>query len=214
MEESVEMAKMAFADGIEIIVATPHVQEKTPTDLALVNVLAALNDRLKREGIPVLVLRGADVPFHLNPADLHHRTVNSTRYILIEFPHSHIPAIARKILFNLLVQGYRPIITHPERNSSVIRRPEALLALLSADVKVQITADSLTGLFGPDIAACARFLLKKGVVDFLATDAHGATYRRPVLSAGLAIAEKIIGKFESAKLVTTHPAAVLAGLEI
>ncbi|MDX9787062.1 MAG: CpsB/CapC family capsule biosynthesis tyrosine phosphatase [Desulfobacterales bacterium] len=211
IEASVEMAKIAATDGIETIVATPHVQEKTPSVSAIESALAALNERLKSEGIPIRVLRGADVPSHLNPADLRHRTINSTRYILIEFPHSHLPASARETLFNLSVHGYRPIITHPERNSSVIRRPETLLNLLSSDVKVQITADSLTGHFGADIAACARFLLKKGVVDFLATDAHSATYRQPVLSDAVRIAGKILGKAKAAQLVTTNPAAVIAG---
>ena len=62
--------------------------------------------------------------------------------------------------------------------------------------------------------ACARFLLQKGVVSFIASDAHSAGYRRPVLSEGVKAAGKIIGREEALKLVTINPKAMLAGEKI
>ena len=59
--------------------------------------------------------------------------------------------------------------------------------------------------------ACASFLLQKGVVSFIATDAHSAGHRRPVLSKRVRVAGKIIGKEKAMKMVTTNPEAMLAG---
>lgn len=170
-----------------------------------------LNGRLAREEIPVTVLGGGDVSSLFLPPDPTPYTLHNGPYILIEFPHSHLPANAGELLFNLSISGFIPIITHPERNLGVVRKPERLLDLIDSNIKVQLTADSLTGLFGKDVAACARFLLKKKIVHFLATDAHSPDYRRPILTKGLKIAGQILGKEEALKLVTTNPAAVIEG---
>ena len=117
----------------------------------------------------------------------------------------------KEVLFKMMLKGYSPIITHPERNFSVMKDPDVLFELFNAGVLAQITADSVTGAFGIDIQECAYYLLKRGVTSFMASDAHSRYQRRPVLSEGLRVAEKIIGKEKAARLVTVNPAAVLAG---
>ena len=53
------------------------------------------------------------------------------------------------------------------------------------------------------------FLLRKGAVDIIATDAHSIDGRRPVLSEGLQVAEKILGRESALRLVEENPAAVI-----
>lgn len=211
LDASLEMARMAATDGIRTIVATPHVKPPCIEKERIVAAVVRLNRELAHGDIPLKVLAGADCSASLSPPDFKHYTINGGPYVLVEFPYTHIPANARDVLFGLNVNGYLPIITHPERNPSVIRNPGSLFNLLDSGVKVQITAGSLTGEFGSDVAYCARYLIKKRVVHFLATDAHSPTHRRPVLSKGLRVARKIIGKDEADKLVFTNPRAVIAG---
>lgn len=213
-KESLRMAKIAAADGVKKIVATPHVKETIHSAGFLKKCVAKLNEVLKERQVPVEILYGADVSALLAPEDLKGYTINNTRFILIEFPYTHIPLNARDILFNLVLCGLTPIITHPERNPSVIRNPETLLSLLTGDVYVQITADSLTGNFGNKIQECACFLLKKGAVHFIASDAHSAKVRRPVLSEAVSVAEKIVGKEKARMLVEDNPLAVISGKHI
>ena len=111
-------------------------------------------------------------------------------------------------------QGLIPIITHPERNPSVIRDPEKLFSLLARNVYVQITGDSLTGNFGHQIQECAFYLLKKGAVHFIASDAHSEKVRGPVLSEAAKVAEKIVGKENARMLVNDNPLAVILGKDI
>lgn len=101
--------------------------------------------------------------------------------------------------------------THPERNLSIMKNPNLLFELREAGSFIQITAGSLTGTFGVDMQECALYLLKRRVVSFIATDAHSSHQRRPILSGGLKVAERIIGKEKAALLVTVNPEAVLAG---
>lgn len=205
------MAKIAACDGITKIVATPHIKNTLHPVSSIRNSIAQLNKRLVGLNIPLEIIQGADVNAMLDIALLKGYTINNTQYILVEFPHTHLPNSMREVLFKMMVQGYRPIITHPERNGSVLKDPRVLFELINGGVLAQITADSIAGTFGVDIQECSRYLLKKNMIRFIATDAHSSHHRKPILSQGLKAAEKIIGKEKAFKLVTVNPEAVVKG---
>jgi protein-tyrosine phosphatase len=211
IKESIDMAKIAALDGITKIVATPHIKDTLHPVAKIERSVKVLNRSLTEMGIPIEIIKGADVNAMLDPSLLNGYTINNTDYILIEFPHSHLPKNSKEILFRMVIKGYHPIITHPERNFSVIKNPDLLFELLDTGLLVQITADSLTGFFGVDIKECALYLLERGVVSFIATDAHSSYQRRPVLSDGLKVAEKVIGKEKANNMVNLNPEAVITG---
>jgi protein-tyrosine phosphatase len=214
IEESIEMAKIAALDGITTIVATPHIKEPPCPPEVIETKVAALNHHLTEKGIPLNILQGADVSSTVDVSSLHGYTINKTRYILIEFPHLYLPGNAKEIIFRLMMHGYRPIITHPERNLSILGNPKLLFELLDTGLLVQITADSLTGAFGLDIRECASYFLKKRVVNFIATDAHSNRERRPELSGAVKVAARILGKEQADRLVTLNPGHVVQGKAI
>jgi protein-tyrosine phosphatase len=208
------MAKIAARDGIKKIVATPHIKNTLHAVSSIRKSIALLNERLADLGIGLEIMQGADVNAMLDVSLLKGYTINNTHYILVEFPHSHLPNSMKEVLFKMMVQGYRPIITHPERNVSVLRDPRVLFELINGGVLAQVTADSITGTFGVDIQECSRYLLKKNMVRFIATDAHSSHHRKPVLSQGLKAAEKVIGKEDAIRLVTVNPEAVVKGIPL
>lgn len=205
------MARIADNDGIKKIVATPHIKNTLHPVSLIKNSIAQLNRRLDELNISVEILQGADVNAMLDVSLLRGYTINNTWYILIEFPHSYLPNNMKEILFKMMIEGYRPVITHPERNASILKDPGVLFELIHGGVLAQITADSIIGTFGIDIQECALYLLKRKVVSFIATDAHSSHYRQPLLSKGLEVAEKILGRENALKLVTVNPEAVLRG---
>jgi protein-tyrosine phosphatase len=211
IQESIDMARIAARDGITKIVATPHIKNTLHPVSSIKDKITRLNKRLAELAISIEIVQGADVNAMLDVSLLRGYTINNTRYILVEFPHSHLPHSMKEVLFNMMVQGYRPIITHPERNASVLKDPRVLFELINGGVLAQITADSIVGTFGIDIQECSRYLLKKNMIKFIATDAHSSHHRRPVLSEGLKAAGKILGKENALKLVTVNPEAVLRG---
>lgn len=209
MQTAVEMARIAAEDGIKTIVATPHIKDTFYSPAKLLALVSQLNNYLVHNKIPVKVLLGGDAFALLDPWRLKKYTINNSRYILIEFPHNYLPSKSREILFSLALQGLCPIITHPERNSAIMNKPDLLFDMLNGNALVQITAGSLTGEFGHNEQACAIYLLKKSAVHFIATDAHSTDSRRPVLSNGLKHAEKILGLEKAKKLVWDNPSAVV-----
>lgn len=210
-DEAVEMARIAAADGVETAVATPHCQDGSPGPGEIRALVAELNRRLGAAGVALTVLPGAELNPQLPPETLRTLSLNATPYVLVEFPPFHLPANARDLVWRAVAQGLRPIIAHPERNSSVHRDPRRLLELLEAGALAQVTAASLEGAMGPEAEACARYLVRRGAVHFLASDGHSATVRRPTLSAGLAVAAGLLGAAPARRLVWDNPAAVVAG---
>jgi len=160
--------------------------------------------------ISLNILPGAEVFASASPARLKDCTLNCTKYLLVEFPRTHLPVNARQILANLRTQGYLPIVAHPERIPSVIVKP-TLIYELSEYCYGQLTAGSLIGDFGPQVKRCAEWLLKKGLISFLATDAHSSNGRHSNLTAGFAAAAGIVGRQAAEILVSDNPARVIAG---
>lgn len=214
IEESIGMAKMAYRDGITAIVATPHIKDSLIPAEIIQDRIDELKCRLAQENVPVRIIKGADVNAAISPAFLHEYTINGTKYILFEFPHTHLPGNARELIFKAIIGGLHPIITHPERNPSVIKNPRLITDLADSGAFVQITAGSLTGDFGLDVKNCAIHLLKQGVVNFIATDAHSISWRKPVLSEGLKVAEKILGADNASRLVMANPESVINGRQL
>lgn len=135
------------------------------------------------------------------------------RVMLLEFPHSHVPVGADKLVEWLLKQGIRPMIAHPERNKDVMRSIDKLLPFVRLGCLLQLTAGAVAGAFGEGARARAVDLLGKGWVTVLASDAHNLEARPPELEPGRIAAAAIVGEEESWNLVRHRP-AIISGLKV
>ena len=182
LEDSLAMAEDAIADGITHVVATPHCSSQFLFDFAAVQakrdaLAEKLHGRLK-------LATGCD--FHLNHENLlairkHPEPfcINQKDYLLVEFNEFSIPPAMDQTLHELQLAGLRPIITHPERNPILRSQPERLLHWVRLGCFAQITAGSLSGVFGPGAKEDAWNWLTRGLIHFVSSDAHN-TARRPL----------------------------------
>lgn len=214
MDEALAMCRMAAADGITCIVATPHVKPGTfeADGPRIREAAAALSAALKAEGLPLILRTGAEITVTPELAGhLPGLTLNGGPYFLAEFPPSAVPTGWDCFLLAFLSDGRIPIIAHPERNAWFLNHPEALFAAADAGLKIQITAASLLGRFGAAAQDFSKRLLISGRVHILASDAHSTAFRPPLLSEAAAKAAALIGRPRALALVTKNPAAVLNG---
>ena len=214
-DEALEMCRIAAADGITTLAATPHVNEEFPNSReAIADAAWELGRKVRAEGIGLEVVVGGD--YHISH-DLSPDTVltldDNGRYFLLEFPYQVLPPNAVDFIARLIWRGLTPIITHPERIYTLHGNEERLRPLVERGALVQVTGGSLTGDFGPECEKSARYLVKSGLAHFLASDAHWARERPPVLSPALAVAARIVGEDEARKLVVDNPRFVLEGRE-
>lgn len=218
VEEALAMARCAVADGIRIMVATPHVITGLYPNSrkAVLEALEQFKGALQENAIPLTVLPGAE--YRLEP-ELSERlirgellTINDGgRYLLVEMPAMLVPDFAVQVFYKLRLQGVTPIIAHPERNAGFVREPGLLYDLVSRGALAQVTAGSLTGLLGSAAAAGARKFLERGYVQFIASDAHSSSERGPLLAEAAREAERLLGEEPGRRLVTGNPQRAILG---
>jgi protein-tyrosine phosphatase len=214
LEEARDLARLALADGVTTIAATPHVRADFPTTAdEMEEGVEELRYDFIVQGIDMEVVHGGEVAFELlfsvPPEDLVRFTLGQTgRYLLVECPYRGSPLPFEPAIGALKRQGITPILAHPERNPEVQDRPDRLLALVAAGALMQVTAASLDGSLDRASQSCAAHLLELGAVHLLASDAHGPHIR----DAGLSAAAREVGDAGLARYLTTEaPAAILAG---
>jgi protein-tyrosine phosphatase len=185
IEQAIEMAEAAVAEGITHLFATPHHRNGRYENekYAVMDHVDLLNSELVRRNIPLHILPGQEIRLYKELIDdldrdvfipLHHEL----KYLLIEFPSSNVPAYAAEILYELSLRNYKPIIVHPERNSEIIENPDILYDLIITGALTQITASSVVGNFGKKIMNFSHELLKANMAHFIASDVHNTTHRR------------------------------------
>jgi len=214
--EALAMARAAVADGIRHMAATPHVFRSAtvlnPTDQRAR--VAALQCALAEQDIPLSITAGAEMPLLVAlPAQIdagQYLTINDSRYLLVELPYFGLPGDLANLLWQVQARGLVPILAHPERNADLQRGLRQLSRLVERGLRLQITAASLEGLFGPEAQRTARHLLQEGLVHAIASDAHPADLRLPRLSKAATLAAEIVGAEGAQRLVSENPAAILA----
>ena len=216
LEEALEMARIAFADGIQQMCCTPHMFNgisDNPEPPEILDRVAALQEAIGAAGLRVLPGNEVHVSHEIAEQAKNNRVtkLNQKNYMLVEFPTMTIPVGADELFYRLQVNGVRPILVHPERNSQMQARPSLVADFVERGVYVQVTAMSVTGEFGQAAKTCADSLLRHNCVHFLATDCHRTERRAPILSRGRDAAAAIIGAEKAQKLVWDNPLAVVTG---
>jgi protein-tyrosine phosphatase len=212
---SLAMAKMAVADGIKVMACTPHfmpgVYDNESSDVT--QRVHTLNQQIRDEGIDLTVVTGCDA--HIRPdfvsclRDGRILPVNNSRYVLFEPPHNIAPPRLEDLLFNIVVTGYIPILTHPERLKWIENNYEIFERLVSIGVWMQITGGSLTGRFGKRPKYWAEKMLGAGMIHILATDAHNLGSRPPILSDARDLVARELGADEANNMVLLRPVNIL-----
>jgi protein-tyrosine phosphatase len=185
VDDALELARGAEADGVATIAATPHVDWSHPgvSSGVISDGVARLQERLGHEGIEVRLVPGAEVAaargIELEDSELRALTLGGAGWLLLECPSS--PTLtpgfvetARRIAW----RGHRLVLAHPERCPLFHRSPELLDELVSEGMLAQVTAPAFSDYFGRTVRHLALQLLARGSVHVIASDGHDR--RRPV----------------------------------
>lgn len=216
LETSLQMARMAVADGTTHLACTPHIYPglyENTTELieqARVNLQAELD----KQAIPLTLIIGADI--QLSPKVMRGLkngsmpTLNHSRYFLLEPSHHVAVTDLAEQVANFINAGFVPIITHPERLHWIEDHYSVFVESVKRGAWIQITAGAITGIFGKTAKKYAERFLKEGLVHIIASDAHNIEQRSPILSTAIAAAVTILGNEKLVlPMVTTIPQAVL-----
>jgi len=93
-------------------------------------------------------------------------------HVLVEFSYFNVPINYASIFFEMHLNGYQPILAHPERYSYFHNHPEVFEEIRKSGVKLQLNLLSLVGYYGPEVMKMANELLKRNLYDFAGSDLH------------------------------------------
>jgi protein-tyrosine phosphatase len=184
---------MAAADGIETIVATPHMKEGAYVNEApgIRAAVAVMQQAVTGAGIDLRILAGSEVywapglPEGVRAGRL--ATLGDAgRYMLLELPHRQQPVQVEETIFGLRLAGITPVLAHPER-------------ILY---------------FQEDVRALSETMVRRRMIHFVSSDAHDLRYRPPVMSRARERIAAIAGDEEAVRLTLENPRAVIEGREI
>jgi len=222
LEMSLKMARLAEADGIHQIVATPHLYRGSYINNGL-DVIEEkkkeLQTLLKSERIGIELFHGTEVYVSHNLiekviSERENLVINHGQYMLIEFPSGHIFAGVKDLIFEIMTEGLQVIIVHPERNRVFQNNPDSLFELIEMGALCQANSGSFTGLYGRIVQDTVHSFLSWGYLHFLGSDCHNTRSLPPNLSQARNQIEELAGGETAQALVSDNPQAMLAGKEI
>ena len=213
-EDSLAMIRMAAEHGTTDLVATPHANLEYNFDPA--RIAEKMEDLRAAAGESLRLHSGCD--FHLSFDNIQDALENPSKYsiagrnyLLVEFSELLIFRNTSEIFSRLGGAGLIPIITHPERNALLRQRVGEIAEWVASGVCVQVTAQSLIGHFGRRAEEFCRVLLDRGLVHFVASDAHDCEHRPPRLDEAHSWLSQQYGESVANLLCIANPKAALLG---
>jgi protein-tyrosine phosphatase len=213
-DEAVAMCRAALDEGIEAIIVTPHVLRGRWKTFGIPELEMRIAELRRRVGERPRLVLGSEYFFAHDVVEVLGAgnaivPLAGSRYVLIELAANSVPPLIEQPLYRMQLEGWVPVLAHPERNLVFQAKPELLAELLEHGVKTQITAGSLTGEFGSQARRAAETFLRRNLVHFIATDAHNMTKRPPRIREARALLDQLAGAEVAEALVVRNPRAVL-----
>ncbi len=177
IQASLKLIRSLHEMGFKKFWCTPHIMSDFYRNDAssIMPALESVREAIKAEGIPVEVYAAAeyylDDGFIKKLADEKLLTLGE-KHLLFEVSYINAPENIDKVIFDMQLKGYRPIMAHPERYPFWYRDFEKYKTFRDQGVLLQVNMNSLSGYYGPDAKAIALKMVDEGIVDLLGTDCH------------------------------------------
>ena len=213
MEETVQLIRAEYEQGIENIVFTPHYRpgmfQVSPQERE--EVFRQVCENVQRRFPEMHFYLGCEYFVHnymmANLRDVRCRMAG-TEYLLMEFPTNCHFSYIHNVISRLLKVGYQPIIAHIERYVCLSLDANRVNMLKDLGALIQINAGSVLGKSGITKKRFCNEVLKEELVDFIASDAHNVD-RRPVQMAEcMKKVEKKFGSLYMERLFRKNPAKI------
>jgi protein-tyrosine phosphatase len=184
--QSMQMTHGMFIEanraGIDTIIATPHFRSIEINREKILQAFTQVQKDAYKYGIKMQL--GFEVHIsmlaHLEMSTIIEWCIQGTNVILLEFPAIVRPAKWDITVCDLVQNGYKPIIVHPERCVYIQQSLEMAIELKRYGCELQVDAMSLgkSLLFSNPEGRTAEKLIRKGIVDYIASDAHRPEHYR------------------------------------
>jgi tyrosine-protein phosphatase YwqE len=195
MESSIRLIREMKELGFKKLITTPHIMwdlyKNTRDDI--LRRFDVLMEQVEKEVPGIEMAIAAEYFLDDNVKKLQEKkepllTIGDN-LVLVEFSMASEPLDLKEVLFEMQMQGYQPVIAHPERYVYHEKNKSFFEELKIAGYYFQLNIISLAGAYGKSSSELARYLIKKEYYELAGTDLHGeqhlAYLKNPTLAAGL-----------------------------
>ena len=168
--------------GYKKLITTPHIiwdmYQNTPD---IINGrLDELRNAVKAEGLDITINAAAEyfLDEHIEKllANKQPLLTLDGKMVLVEFSLAYPSHGIKEILFEMQMQGYTPVIAHPERYVYLQTTRDFYDELKDIGCLFQLNLLALTNYYGKAVHELALYLVKKGYYDLVGSDLHNARH--------------------------------------
>lgn len=214
-KESIQMLQAAAEDGITDIIATPHFHKHKgyAEPQKIEKLLNEVKEIAEEKNISINLYTGNELYYTYDllkqVIEKECFTLAKSRYVLLEFSVSEEKRKIQKAVYEFRGEGYFPIIAHVERYEAFANNIEALQEIINMGALLQVNAGVTSDFSKWWKKKFEKSILKKGLVNFLATDAHDMQKRKPQFKKNEQWLRKKYGDEEIKKMLYINPKKIL-----
>jgi protein-tyrosine phosphatase len=205
METSLRLIRGMTELGFTKLITTPHIMWDMykNTRAVILDKLEQLQAAVKAEGLTVEINAAAEYFLDDYVSGLLKKNepllTVSGKMVLVEFSLAQPSMSLKDILFEMQMQGYIPIIAHPERYIYLEHNKDFYEELKNIGCLFQLNLLSLCNHYGKSVHEIAQYLVKKEYYDLVGTDLHH--YRHIEALSNPALAQGLQKLLESGKIL-------------
>lgn len=212
VEESLKILKDMKRQGIKHVIVTPHYRPEMfePSMKRVIYSYRHLRDIAYEMGVSMSLgceyYRNEQIIDHMD--NRKRPSMAGSRYVLIEFSMNDLFPTVRNYVYELVTHGYQPIVAHVERYFCC-QKMEKIQELKDMGALVQLNAGSVLGEEGWKLKIFCLDLMKKDLVDFVASDTHNTSDRKLNLKKCASYVTKKMGKQYAERIFFNNPLNIL-----
>lgn len=220
IEEALELAGIAWEDGIRNIVLTSHYNHPMKFSAELLYEESFLNfEKAIGEKYPGLKLyKGGEVYLSIEDLErisiMNFPVINDTDYVLVEFPRYIKYNEMDSMLHELILAGYRPIVAHMEQYSCLYESIDLLKEFRDLGIILQCNCESVLEMKKKEAGKFVKRSLKENLIDVFASDGHDLNFRPPLLSKAYHEILSHFGQEIATRMFSTNPERILKGEDV
>lgn len=206
IEDSLVLIKELVGMGFNKLYTTPHIMSDyfRNTPEIILGGLEKVREAIKLEGINIEIQAAAEYYIDdgfLKKLDSDKLLTIGDNYLLFEISYINCPDNIEDIIFRMQVQGYKPIMAHPERYPFWHNNFDQYRTFRDQGVLLQLNLNSLSGYYGYEAKKIGEKLVESEMVDLVGTDCH---HLKHVEGLKRGLKEKSLKKLIETNLLNKH----------
>ncbi|HTB32562.1 MAG TPA: CpsB/CapC family capsule biosynthesis tyrosine phosphatase [Bacteroidia bacterium] len=176
-EESLEMLEEMRNLGYKKVVTTPHIMSdgyRNNPEIILKG-LERLRKKVKDAGIDIEVEAAAEYYFDYDfekSIPQKNKMTFGNNYLLWELSFMNKPDNINEVIFEMIMNGYKPVLAHVERYPFWHNDYSVYEDLANRGTLLQLNINSIAGQYGAPTKKAAEWLIDHDMISFLGTDCH------------------------------------------